>query len=339
MPKNLIFILYDSIFNSVFQSQVLQPLITLLTKDKNLKITLISFEKTKPADKSLINLINQHPRLNLLIKRKLPFFSKWTLYFAIFQIKNLLKNLNDSIMARGPLAGFISLKCVKQQDVIIQARGLAAQEYRFANKNPGIKYKQIYNSLKNIEKYVYSNRYPKLKIESVSPALKEYLIKTFNADESKIYIAQNDLPKKINPDQIQTWKKEVRSKLKIPTNHKVYIYSGSSRPWQCASQSITYFKNNYLKNNTGFLLILSQDKSFFEQEIAKQNIAKQNYCVISVKPNDVYKYLATADFGLLFRDKDIINWVSRPTKMLEYEAVGLEIIHNNTIAWLAKKKV
>jgi len=52
----------------------------------------------------------------------------------------------------------------------------------------------------------------------------------------------------------------------------------------------------------------------------------------------LYVYLAAADYGLLFRHKDIINWVSRPTKMLEYQAVGLKIIHNNTIEWLSENK-
>ena len=119
------------------------------------------------------------------------------------------------------------------------------------------------------------------------------------------------------------------------------------RPWQCAKESVRYFKtlrdagllraSGDKKNNEAFLLILSQDKTEFEKEIEKQQIPKKNYCVISVTPNDVYRYLSACDYGLLFRDKDIINFVSRPTKMLEYQSVGLEIIHNNTIEKLKSK--
>ena len=43
--KQLAFIIFDGIENSVFVSQVLQPLLNLLKEDNNIEITLISFEK------------------------------------------------------------------------------------------------------------------------------------------------------------------------------------------------------------------------------------------------------------------------------------------------------
>jgi hypothetical protein len=52
----------------------------------------------------------------------------------------------------------------------------------------------------------------------------------------------------------------------------------------------------------------------------------------------IYHYLAAADIGIIFRKPHIINWISRPTKILEYQAVGLKIIHNNTVAMLADHK-
>ena len=42
---------------------------------------------------------------------------------------------------------------------------------------------------------------------------------------------------------------------------------------------------------------------------------------------------------MLVREKDIINCVSRPTKMLEYQSAGLKIVHNNTVAWLASQEI
>ncbi|MFH1832527.1 MAG: hypothetical protein ABH827_07080, partial [bacterium] len=66
------------------------------------------------------------------------------------------------------------------------------------------------------------------------------------------------------------------------------------------------------------------------------NLPKTAYKIISVRQEQLYEYLSCANFGFLLREEDIINWVSRPTKMLEYQAVGLKIIHNNTIAWLTE---
>jgi len=74
-----------------------------------------------------------------------------------------------------------------------------------------------------------------------------------------------------------------------------------------------------------------------EKSLNISKLPKDSYLLLSVKPNNLHKYLAACDVGLLFREKDIINWVSRPTKMLEYQSVGLKIEHNNTIAWLANQ--
>lgn len=342
MQKNLIFILYDSIYNSVFQSQVFQPMVKLAQNNDYQKITIISFEAFRSS-----NFKPQyHPQINFIFARKIPFLGNASLFYAQKQLEKILKLESKVIMARGPLAGFITLNAIKKlklkKDLIIQARGLGAEEFRFAmqyqNKNfvKKILKKFIYKSLYKIEKQTYSNQYPSLKIESVSNALKEYLIKEFGTNDKKVYIASNDIPEKISPEQIGQWKNEIRKELNINKEYKVYVYSGSMRPWQCAKESIEYFKNVCEKDSKNFLLILSQNKISFKKEIERQQIPKTNYCVISVSPNDVYKYLSACDYGLLFRDKDIINFVSRPTKMLEYQSVGLEIIHNDTIEKLIR---
>ena len=66
-------------------------------------------------------------------------------------------------------------------------------------------------------------------------------------------------------------------------------------------------------------------------------INKQNYIIKTVAYSEIYKYLSAADYGIIFREINVLNWISRPTKALEYEAVGLKIIHNNTVKWLVDK--
>ncbi|KKP24304.1 MAG: Glycosyltransferase-like protein [candidate division TM6 bacterium GW2011_GWF2_28_16] len=353
LTKYLTFILYDSISNSIFISQVLKPILNLLQEDVNLEVYLISFEKTRPSNKTLQELIPAHNRLHFILCRRLPFISKFTLNFAVFQLNELFRFIDyQNIIARGPLAGWIAQKTLNNIsrykdtsniNLKIQARGLNAEEYRFSYQNITENFfikrfrKNIYRQLHKIELEAYRKNtglnFLKT-IEAVSPALKEYLITNFNASRSKLYLAKNDIPQSINEKQILLWRQEVRNNLNIKLDQPVYCYSGSYKPWQCIPEIIEYFFEQYNKNKKCFLLILSHDKKDLENLLILQKIPTHSYVIIDANYNDLYKYMAASDVGLLFRDKDIINWVSRPTKMLEYEAVGLKIIHNQTINWL-----
>ncbi len=70
--KNIVFIIYDSIYNSVFKSQVLAPIENLLKNKKNIKITLISFEKIKPTQIFLKSILKNN-KINFIWNIKLIF--------------------------------------------------------------------------------------------------------------------------------------------------------------------------------------------------------------------------------------------------------------------------
>lgn len=372
-----LFIMCDGIANSVFPSQILQPLLDKLEQNPLLETTIVSFEIVRPDSKIIMQRIPAHPRLHLVLYQRPPFFGKISLWFCVHYLKKLLQESPpaSTITARGALAGFIiieTLKTVMYQDfhldVTIQARGLHAQEYRYTLGKAKQSFfkklvsKWVYNRLEKIEREVYGTlqapvqdqtQDPKhnhalmlnlskhhldydLTIEAVSPALKQYLIDTFHTNPAKIILATKDIPEKLTPELITQYKKSAREKLNIPESAIVYCYSGSYKPWQCAPETIAYFANEYAKDKNSFLLILSQDTQAFEKACAQHNLPKTAYKIISVRQEQLYEYLSCANFGFLLREEDIINWVSRPTKMLEYQAVGLKIIHNNTIAWLTE---
>lgn len=364
--KQITFIVYDGIQNSVFESQVLIPLLSLLEQGTNLEVTLVSFEKKRPSNDTLKTLIPALEHLHFVLCRRLPFFGAWSLKLATFQLQRLLSFTPcNQLIARGPLAGHIALTAlnhlankyperlrtesqIKFPDIIIQARGLCAEEHRYATQGQRYSWlkklinKFIYNSLKKIEWQVYRNKrstdYPnRITIEAVSPALKDYLVNNFRADQTKITIATRDLPKSVAPDQVAQWRAQIRNELNIPHETQVYCYSGSFKTWQCAHDTIAAFSYEYSRNQHSFMLVLSQDKEPFITELEKYKIPPTNYHVITVRPTELYRYLSASDYGMLLRERDIINWVSRPTKMLEYQAVGLKIVHNNTVAWLANK--
>ena len=344
--KQLIYITYDGLNNSVFASLVLKPLLKRLNDDNNLEIMLVSFEKTKPNTELLKKIIPAHDRLHFVLCKKNSFWGKSSLWLAIYQLKKLLKIYPpNKIITRGPLAGWVAIKALAKDlatvPLSIQARGLCAEEYRFVTQNlkeffiKKIFRKIIYKRLKTIEKQSYSKE--NVTIEAVSPALKKYLAASFAANESRTDIAKLDLPEGLDKETIKILRARTRKELYIPEEKFIYCYSGSCKPWQCIPEIINFFKTKYTKDKKSFLLILSSDKKEIEKSLNISKLPKDSYLLLSVKPNNLHKYLAACDVGLLFREKDIINWVSRPTKMLEYQSVGLKIEHNNTIAWLANQ--
>lgn len=341
---SLIFVTYDGINNSVFAGQVLQPLIDQRKKDYDRKICLISFEPEHSlAFEHTKKQCMQHD-IQLIIAHKKRFMRKSSLQPAIHQLKTILTQYpHYELIARGPLAGYIALQssdAKKCHELTIQARGLLAEEYAYTHRNANIFARALHSmrtkQFKTLEKAVYGTTKPNVTIECVSPALKNYLMEQFGTPEQQITLAQQDIPIKINPAQKTEWRNSIRTKLGIPADTHVYCYNGSAKPWQCPNETLQFFKEQYAKNNKSFLLILSEDVHTFTQLAQAHGLASTCYTIQQVPHTKIYEYLSACDTGLIFRDENILNWVSRPTKILEYQSVGLDVKHNNTIAYLTE---
>ena len=343
--KTLVVVLCDGLQNSVFHSQLYEPLRKMLLEGHEKRIILVSYEKTKPDISLISQLIRNAPGLEIkVVRKRFPFLGKISLTFAVWNLSILLAELKEyNLKARGPLAGWICLKssylCFKKpSSLVIQARGLLAAEYAYSNQQ----YTGIKNTLHalrtklffNLERTVYRAQKEYITIECVSPALREYVVRTYGAHEKNLSIAHYDIPEHFSASQISLWRTETRTLLGISEDAYVYCYNGSAKSWQCPHETIATFIEFKQKNPHAFLLILSQDKEFFMQALMRQNLPHNAWTVVSVPHKDIYKVLAAADAGFLLRDVHIINWVSRPTKALEYQAVGIPVLHNGTVAWV-----
>lgn len=336
--QHYVFVIYDSITNSVFASQVFKPLVDHLEQNQAAHVTLISYEYDQLSENRTAPY-RQHPRLSLIIMQRTRFYGIYGLMYAARSLRSILTSLPSYRMtARGPLAGIIATRAITPacSHLVIQARGLAAQEYRYTHQSRGltnmwhwIRAKQY----EEIERKAYRPYNMRITIEAVSTALKEYLIATFGTPSDRITIAQQDIPTPITAEQKNTWRAAIRKKLSIDDDTYVYCYSGSAKAWQCPKEVISFFTKQLTLRPNSLLLILTTDSDAFTQLIG--TMSPSHYRILSVKPEQVYEYLSASDAGLLFRERHIINWVSRPTKLLEYEAVGLPVIHNNTIALLS----
>lgn len=339
--KHITFILYDSIFNSVFESQVIVPLQRRLDQAPGATATIISFESKSVSHRQIKKLCTDS-RITIHVIKKIPFLGTLSLHYAAFKLTSFLRTFNAThIIARGPLAGWIAYNAIKTATpVIIQARGLAASEYLYAH-SPASWWHQFRGwQYENIERKVYGQyaHTAAVTIHTVSDALQQYLIDTWHTPTEKVSVATYDVPKAYEPATVQTWRLHARAQLNIADDAFVYVYNGSAHPWQCPEKTISFFAEKYRINKNNFLLILTQSAAQFTTLLRAHHIPQSAFHITRVPHSDIYEYLAAADAGLLFREKHCINWVSRPTKALEYHAVGLPIIHNNTVAMLIKKR-
>lgn len=337
-------IIYDGIENSVFAGQVLTPLVQKLTQHPNDRGLIISFEKKK-LSAAAIAAITNHKNIDCIILHKIPFFGTLSLRYAVYQLGRIIPHYPIiSMTVRGPLAAWIFTHTKMATSVCtVQARGLAAQEYAYAHADaPSWFMKQFHQFRRRqyeaIERFVYGTaaHTSPLLIRAVSESLRSYIIDTFGTPPEKIIVEETDIPQKINPDVLQRWRATIRTTLAIDAMTYVYVYNGSAKAWQCPNETVAYFAEQYRKNQHTFLLILTQDQQPFINLCTQYAIPSGAYHITHVPHTQIYQYLAAADAGIIFRKSHIINWVSRPTKILEYQAVGLKMIHNNTVAMLVE---
>ena len=353
--KPLIYLIFDGVDHSVFAGQVLTPFLKKLEQYPEYRGYIVSFERSSLSKKLIAQYKSQYPSITFIIVKRGPLLGQMTLKFLGIFLKYFLRSFNDyEIIARGPLAGniaFYALDFKKCHKLTIQARGLLAQEYAYHaqldtqfDKLDGIKkwlrkfrYWQYYS----LESNGYGKRknfsYSSYVIESVSPALSRYLIDEFGIDENKIILAHEDIPDIIPKSQIALWRDQIRKELSIHESVKVYCYSGAFKSWQCPKKILDFFNEQSLLEPQALLLVLTMDISLVNFHINEMGISPDRVRVLRVSYDKIYEYLAAADIGLLFREPHIVSWVSRPVKAMEYEAVGLSIIHNGTVAWLNER--
>jgi hypothetical protein len=333
----LIFIVYDGVDNSVFQGQVVQPLVQQKQRTPLLPIHLVSYEN-KPQYDMVMRLSSFG--INLIILPK----NRW--WLSAGSLRTVLEQFSAyELIARGPLAGFLALQAYntkKCNRFIIQARGLLAEEYRYTHeheKNIFMRVAHIIRALyfDSLERrvYRYAAHTTHCSVEAVSPALKDYIVKQHKADKTKITVAAADIPELISPEQIQTWRTATRTQLNIAHHTTVYCYNGSIKPWQCPELALSFFKEKLTNHSDSLLLLLTADIDLCKNLIKIYDIPSESYRILQVPHEHIYHYLAAADYGLLFRKPHIINWISRPTKVVEYQVVRLPIIHNDTVAYVS----
>ncbi len=353
--------MFDGVENSVFESQVLRASEKLICSEKFSKVILLSFQSNISRAKEIVSKLSVPEGIEFIFQKKLPFFGTLSLERCVeITSAEIFKLFPDSIYARGPIAGYLCINAlgkIKDEnlllknkkefpELVIQAQGLLAKEYEYttshARWNPFLFPIRwfVRRQLESLERKVYGEpslaklAFP-VKIRSITPALSDYLIEEFASSPRRIHLIEKEKISPLSKDTVKKYRQDTRSKLGIDQDAKVYCYNGTTKPWQCPKETVELFCQKLKDDSKAHLLIISQDKEVFASIIKKKGIPAANYSLVTTHNQlDLYKMLCAADVGIIIRQDHPMNWVSKPIKVLDYLACGLEIEHNSTIAWV-----
>ena len=113
-----------------------------------------------------------------------------------------------------------------------------------------------------------------------------------------------------------SYRNEIRNRYDIKDNELLAIcLSGGDSLWLQDKSNIDTLISKGIR-------VISLSKKVFDNE----------KCISLFVPfQDVPKYLSAADIGILWRDRTFINYSASPSKLSEFAASGLFIIHNGSV--------
>lgn len=215
------------------------------------------------------------------------------------------------------LLGFLpilSIRTKKKFKLVYDFRGLVSDEQRLKKSNIiGQVESRIFQIL---ELFVYKRAD---KVLAVSHALANYLqIQSGLHKEIIIVPCCSEFE-----DTVVTM---TRGEIDIPETATIICYSGGISKWQRIDLVIDTAIAITTKNPNNYFMFLSKDIAEIRQRINAKNcqhLEKMRF--YSLDSQDVVKYLALADIGLLLREDILTNRVASPIKAAEYMAAGLAL--------------
>jgi len=230
---------------------------------------------------------------------------------------NIITDKNFILHVRTEMLGYYVINALnwnKQPlNVLIDIRGTTVEEidYRLKyGKENNLYLNIIKSSYRKLPNFYHTNN---VAISAVSKALKDYLIKNNfneNIEINPNVVAKNfcfDMSKRIN----------IRKQLNIKDEQVLIVLSsGGGTIWQ-KDKTIVNFIN---KRENYIILNLSRTA-------IKQDGVINMFLPFEKMPD----YLSAADVAIVWRDKHILNTCASPSKFSEFAAMGLYVIHNNSV--------
>lgn len=337
MMKNILYLSYDGLTDSIGQSQILPYLIGL--SKQQYFFYIISFEKKDRYQKNKIYIEDLCKQNNIIwiplsYTKKPPVLS--TLY-DIFRLNNAVKKLLKTkkinlIHCRSYITSLIGLRYKKKRNIkfIFDMRGFWADERvdgNIWNLNNPI-YKIVYTYFKKKEKLFLKNS--DAIISLTEKAKFEILKLNPSISNSKIAVipCATDF-NKFMPKNFSS-KSKIKEKLNINEQSFVLTYLGSLGTWYLLDEMMAFFSQLQKKNSDSvFLFISPEPVKKIIKTAEKHNIDKRSIRHCFVRYDEIPQYLSITDLGIMFIKPSYSKMSSSPTKFAEYLAMGIPVICND----------
>ena len=334
---------FEGIFSPVFDSQVLTPLAKIKDLEKsNCDISLLLFGSLRDffneKYKTRVNYIRSVLKKNCFfgarfpLLYKIPKLLKFTLsinsiicFIVLYFFFRLRKNERVVFHCRSHIAGYILLIVkkffYKNASVYSDLRGISSIEVLYFYPNTTKNIINLSKRLKDIEKYVEENSDF---LSCVSESFKKRILSNNEYKIANIHVVPCCVDTEIFKYDLLI-RKEIRKQLELESNF-VLLYSGSLYGWQLPKRMIEIFKifKSYIKNSV--FLLLTNDTKYGESLFSSLGVESNSYIVMSKSHNVLGKFLSAGDIGLIIREDNELNNISRPIKFSEYLRCGVPVL-------------
>ena len=219
------------------------------------------------------------------------------------------------------IASLVSSRKIKW---VVDVHGVAPEE-RYDNGSYS-----VLNEIKFRLNKLFEKKYLKKAkhIIVVSQNLKEHYVNEYSIEPSKIIIVPNCIYATSNDVYITKEESNKSTQIKetlAPSGETLYIYAGGVGVYHKVDSIVKWFDEKIIDNSKLILLI---PKSYKSVDTIDSN---ERVEIFQVEHSDVRAYLLASDFGIIFRDDKLLNIVADPTKVPEYLAAGIRIIHTESV--------
>jgi hypothetical protein len=179
------------------------------------------------------------------------------------------------------------------------------------------------NNVKSFESYVVNNVDFRI---AVSSQLVNYWRQNFGYNQNTHVVIPCTLDRKHFSGEtffLSQKTQEIRKELGFNEEDIVFVYAGSTAPWQSFQLLEKIFSPLLDKDKTNKLFFLSKENE--DNKRLKEKYPKQVF-IKWVEHQNVLTYLQCCDYGILLREQSKTNQVASPTKFAEYLYAGLKVL-------------
>ncbi len=181
--------------------------------------------------------------------------------------------------------------------------------------------KERYDSI--LDQFDRATRQPDA-VVCVSDAMVRYATTHFSADPARFSV----VPCCVDTDRFRPDPSErARTRRELSIDDRfVVVYSGSFHRWQAPQKGAEIFRHLQAVEPRAHFLVLTTNPDKFRACVRDAGIPESAVTVLSAPHNEVPRYLAAGDVGILPREPSIVNATASPVKFAEYLAAGLPVV-------------